>query len=111
MSNTATKPTPAAKAPATPEKPKKPKVPLTEEQRAARDREKHTKFITLARKRVTKVVKAMRQIENLGRGQYVYTAENADNIMKHLTDAVGRVKVAFAPKVRGSAAAQELLDL
>jgi len=84
---------------------------LSDADRARIQQERAAKFLELARPRLGRVLKAMKQLENLGRGQYVYTTAQADNLLRHLVEGVGRVKVAFAPKVRGSAAAQELPEL
>lgn len=72
---------------------------------------KSDKFSRLARKRVTKAVRAIKALEPLGRGQYTSTPEQVNKLLQYLVDAVADVKIAFAPKARASAAAQELLEL
>ena len=99
-------PAPAAKTATAPAK--KSKVPLTEAQKAEREKQRAAKFRELGNRRLGNALKRMKHLENLGRGQYVYTAEQADTIIRKLTDGVAAVKIAFAPKSRGSAAAQDI---
>ena len=112
---TDTKATPAKQAATAPAKqaaPAKQRRTLTDVERAAKEREKQAKFQEIARPRLARCLKIMKQLETIGRGaNYSYTTEQANKLLQHLVDGVAGVKVAFAPRVRGSTAAQELPEL
>lgn len=106
------KPQPAKGAPAPAPKPAAATAParkvLTDAEKEKLKQERAAKFRKLGNARLNRVLKGMKHLENLGRGQYVYTPEQADTLIRKLLDGVAAVKVAYAPKSRGSAAAQEI---
>ena len=101
-------PAPAAKTAQAPTAQAPARRVLTDAEKAQLQAQRAAKFRQLGNQRLNACLKRMKHLENLGRGQYVYTTEQADTILRKLTDGVAAVKIAFAPKSRGSAAAQEI---
>lgn len=83
-----------------------PKADLTPEQKAKKTAErkaaKSANFIKLAQKRVTKALKSLEVVGNLGnRNQYDYTDEQVTKIREALVGRLNDTMKRFAPKVAG----------
>ena len=117
-------PTVAATSPATaPAKARKARKPVDPNETP------DARFRRLASKRLTRAVRAIKQLEQFGKAQrqrdengnwkrgkdgttsgYAFTAEQAEKIVQFLTDATANVKRALAPR-QAMKASQELIDL
>jgi len=119
----ATAPVSAATAPAAASKAKKARKPVDPNETP------DARFRRLGSKRLTRVVSAMKGLEQLGKSRgrkddagnwkrnkdgstygYAFTDKQADTIVQHLTDAVANVKRALAPR-SANKATLELIDL
>jgi hypothetical protein len=72
---------------------------------APENESKNDKFVRLASPRVTKAIKTIRTIANLGSVNYERTAEQVDKIILVLTAELASLKKALDPERKGAAKA------
>jgi len=58
----------------------------------------NAKFVRLAKQRLVKTLKAMRGLQNLGVGNYVYTQEQSNYIVTTLQTAIANIEKSFLPR-------------
>jgi len=76
----------------------KSKVQKTDAQKAVAQQAKADRFVKLAKARTSRAIKTISLLQNLGRGNYVYTEEQARQIIHALDKAVAGVATSFGPK-------------
>lgn len=70
----------------------------TAAEKTARDNAKAEKFVTLAEKRVTKAINAVRSVRKLASPNYIATQEQVDRIAEVLREEVVEMHAAFGAK-------------
>lgn len=73
-------------------------TPLTDEQKAAKENEKHTKFVELVEKRTTNALNAISGLRSLSnRSSYSYSPAEAKAVYDALIGEVNKTMAGFQP--------------
>lgn len=85
---------------------------MADEKKARKKRyaNKAEAFKELANKRVPKAEKAIRMVGNLASPNYEFTKEQAEIVIKRLSDTVAAVKVRFAAPGKASETVEKLFN-